>query len=92
MIYVMRPDTFTERQHGVQFGSKHCVNPILRLPVGPADFPYLKYVKGVDFTMLVRKLEKVPNEPLWFNNREVFPVSPEIPPDLSGEQSGRPPR
>ena len=86
MIYVMRPDTFTERQHGVQFGSKVSVKPLLKLPVGPADFPYLKYVKGINFTMLTRKLKEVPNEPYWFNSREVFRVSPEIPVDLGGEQ------
>ena len=84
-VYVTSPDSFTERQ-GVQWGSTSPIEPLLRIPVRPRDFPYLAYVKGFDGDAIRRKFESDPIVGDQLDDREMFPHSPEIPMEISGSR------
>ena len=84
-LYVTSPDPFTERQ-GVQWGCTSPIEPLLKIPVSPLDFPYLEYVKGFDGAAIRRKFKSDPIIGDQLDDREMFPHSPEIPMEISGSR------
>ena len=88
-LYVTKPEPFTERQ-GVQWGSMTPVEPILKIPVIPRDFPYLTYVKGCDWDAARRKFKSDPTLGDQLDDRDMFPHSPEIPREIRGDQVDTP--
>lgn len=92
MLYIASRDPFSEREDLVHWGSTVPVEPLLRFPVSPGDFPYLEYVKGVDWAVMKRRFESDPDIGGRLDDREVFPHAPEIPEALRGDQVDRPTR
>lgn len=85
MLYVLPVEPFTERERE-QWGSLISVEPLMRLPVEPSDFPYLSYVRRYDSVALRRQCVEHPQQYSWLADAEVFPVSPPIPKHYHAKQ------
>lgn len=76
-LYILRPDTFLDK-NGEEWGSKQAVQPLARIDIEPADWPYHEAILGYDRRSLGDRLEQSADGFPWFDDEKLWPIVPQI--------------